>query len=290
MLEAISKAISALLGLYLLVILVVLTVAGVVVYRYATMIPPSPGELAEVMSTASAWRLASGYVETKPAAAARIGVLALGAGDGQALGRDLAKALAEAAGAEPVSGQPLRELWATVRPDRDESREPSRDELARLTEAAGLDSLFVTRVEKLDTGEAPEMRVSWRRVGAGEDAPTLGQGVIAETPRSARDVPRGEPIRLMPFSVGWSLLIWVGWTILLPIGAAGALMKLLHRESNATTGATLTLLTAANVLLALFLMGFVVVGWFDGLFVIGAALFSGAYNYFVLDRLEGIRI
>jgi hypothetical protein len=34
----------------------------------------------------------------------------------------------------------------------------------------------------------------------------------------------------------------------------------------------------------------VVVGWFDGLFVIAAALFSGAYNYFVLDRLEGIRI
>src|SRR5690606_31106228 len=138
------------LKLYMLVILLAVTVVGFTTYRYLTTSPPTAAELVEILSHASAWRVAPAVPQ--PAAPERVAILPTGGdrADG-ALGRELGRALREAGQYQPIDPRTLRTIWESIRPRREDTSEPTREELARLAREAGVDAVVTTRIESART-------------------------------------------------------------------------------------------------------------------------------------------
>ena len=154
---------------------------------------------------------------------------------------------------------------------------------AQVAAKLGADAAVFGRVEEFSRdGAHGEVRLEVALAGA-ESGDELSRATYAAV------WPAGTLDRIRTLGAGWRLLIWLGVAVVLPLAAYPLARAALDRESNLLTFLLLAVITAANVTVALVLLGFSVRTVWAALLVVGACGASALYNYLVLNSYEKMR-
>ena len=165
------------------------------------------------------------------------------------------------------------------------ARAVSLDEVFRVGRGAGLDVLVggeVIAVEREGEGGRAEAAVYVYRVSDGE---WVFRQEVSETwqPGWAEEYPVRPRARypLLRF------LVWAAFVLLLPFATSFAVHRALEQRTNLASFALIAVYTALNLLAALVLSGFRILGTAGGLLFIVAFLLCAAYNYWACEKIAG---
>ncbi|GEM_PF-2626523 len=93
-------------------------------------------------------------------------------------------------------------------------------------------------------------------------------------------------VKVRELGVGWKLLIWIVFTLALPVATFFIPAKAIKSESNGAVLAALVGYTALDGLVALALLGFSIGGFFSFLFLLCALGLGGFYNWGMFTEIR----